>query len=119
MTSDSTPRRLGAALLGLLQGHVALLGLELQEQRDQALRALLLAGLCLSFALLLLIGISALLLILYWDSHRLVVAIGLCLFYGLALLASGASLVLGLKRAETPFSASVEELKRDREQLLP
>ena len=36
MTSNSTPRRLGAALLGLLQGHVALLGLELQEQRDQA-----------------------------------------------------------------------------------
>ena len=81
MSNGPSPRRLGAALLGLLQGHVALLAHELEDQRDQALRALLLGGLCLAFALLLLIGLSALLLIIYWDTHRLAVATGLCLFY--------------------------------------
>ncbi|MFI8747883.1 phage holin family protein [Pseudomonas sp. NPDC077186] len=119
MTSGPSPRRLGAALLGLLQGHLALLGHELEDQRNQALRALLLGGLCLGFALLLLIGLSALLLILYWDSHRLAVAVGLCLFYAAGLLASGAWLALSLQRAEPPFAASLEELQRDREQLLP
>lgn len=119
MSRGPSPRRFGSALLGLLQGHLELFGHELEEQRNQALRTLLLGGLCLGFAMLLLIGLSALLLILYWDSHRLAVAIGLCLFYGFALLGCTAWLVLSLQRAEAPFSASLEELQRDREQLLP
>lgn len=119
MSNGPSPRRLGGALLGLLQGHLELFGHELEEQRNQALRALLLGGLCLGFALLLLIALSALLLILYWDSHRLAVAVGLCLFYGLGLLLSGGWLALGLLRSAPPFSASLEELQRDREQLLP
>lgn len=114
-----SPRRLGAALLGLLQGHVALFSHELVEQRHQALRALILGGLCLAFALLLIIGLSALLLILYWDSHRLLVAGGLCAFYAAGLLGSAGWLVQSLLRADPPFSATLEELQRDREQLLP
>lgn len=119
MSNGPSPRRLGAALLGLLQGHVALLAHELEDQRNQALRALLLGGLCLAFALLLLIGLSALLLIVYWDTHRLADATGLCLFYGFGLLVCGAWLLTSLRNAEPPFSASLEELQRDREQLLP
>lgn len=119
MSNGPSPRRLGAAFLGLLQGHVALLAHELEDQRNQALRALLLGGLCLAFALLLLMGLSAVLLILYWESHRLTVAIGLCLFYGSGLLACGAWLLTSLRNAEPPFSASLEELQRDREQMLP
>ena len=119
MPNGPSPRRLGAAFLGLLQGHVALLAHELEDQRNQALRALLLGGLCLAFALLLLMGLSALLLILFWDTHRLTVALGLCLFYGFGLLACGAWLLISLRNAEPPFSASLEELQRDREQLLP
>lgn len=118
MTTPS-PRRLGAALLGLLQGHVELFGHELQEQRHQALRVMLLGGLCLGFALLLLVGLSALLLILFWDSHRVLVAGGLCLFYALGLIGCGSWLVLSLHNADPPFQASLEELQRDREQLLP
>ena len=119
MSNGPSPRRLGAAFLGLLQGHVALLAHELEDQRNQALRALVLGGLCLAFALLLLIGLSALLLILYWDSQRLLVAGGLCLVYGIGLFGCGAWLLTSLRNAETPFSASLEELQRDREQLLP
>lgn len=44
MSNGPSPRRLGAAFLGLLQGHVALLAHELEDQRNQALRALLLGG---------------------------------------------------------------------------
>ena len=48
-----SPRRLGASLLGLLQGHVELFGIELQEQKTHSLYLLLLGGLTLIFAIML------------------------------------------------------------------
>ena len=53
-TTGSSSRRLGAAILGLLHGHVELFGIELQEQKARTLSLLLFAGLALVFALLLL-----------------------------------------------------------------
>lgn len=114
-----SPRRLGASLLALLHGHVALFGEELKEQRAQALKLSLLAGLSLILALLLVLGLSALLLILFWDSYRLETAAGLCALYGLGLLLCVRRLIITLHNAPAPFSASLEELARDREQLLP
>lgn len=113
-----SPRRFGAALLGLLQGHVELFGVELQEQKSRSLGLLLFAGLALVFALLLLMGLSLLVLLLCWDDHRIAAAAGLCLFYGLG----GALCAWRLRQLtddeSSPFSATLEELERDREQLL-
>lgn len=119
MSEAPSARRLGGAFLGLVQGHIELLSHELQEQRDQALRVLLLGGFCLGFAVLLLIGLSALVLIIYWDTHRLAAAIGICAFYAIGMLGAGIWLISTLVNATAPFSASIEELQRDREQLLP
>lgn len=71
--ADGRPslRRFGAAFLGLLHGHVELFGIELQEQKANTLRLLLFAGLALVFALLLLVGLSLLVLIVFWDTNRL------------------------------------------------
>ena len=85
----SSPRRLGAAFLGLLHSHVELLGIELQEQKARTVSLLLIyalinVGLALVFGLLLLLGLSALVLIVLWDSYRLPGIIGLCVFYTLA-----------------------------------
>lgn len=52
--NTSSPRRLGAAFLGLLHSHVELFGIELQEQKARTVSVLLFAGLALVFALLLL-----------------------------------------------------------------
>ncbi len=114
-----SPRRFGGALLGLLHGHLALFGEELKEQRSLSLQLLVLTGLGLVFGLLLLIGLSAALVIGFWDSHRLTVIIALCAFYGVGLLACLFALLHRLRTAPAPFSASLEELARDREQLLP
>ncbi|SFO92197.1 phage holin family protein [Pseudomonas borbori] len=113
------PRRFAAALLGLLHGHVALFGEELKEQQGHTLRLLVLASLSLVFGLLLVIGLSAALLINFWDSHRLTVIVLLCAAYGLGLLICLLRLLTLLRNAPPPFSASLEELARDREQLLP
>ncbi|WP_439888115.1 phage holin family protein [Pseudomonas sp. MBLB4123] len=114
-----SPRRMGGALLGLLHGHLALFGEELSEQRSHTLRLLVLSGLSLLFGLLLLIGLSAAVLIAFWDSHRLGVIIALCALYGVGLLVCLLALLHRLRTAPAPFSASLEELARDREQLLP
>ena len=115
----SAPRRLGAAFLGLLHSHVELLGIELQEQKARTVSLLLFAGLALVFGLLLLIGLSALVLILVWDSYRLAGIIGLCVFYTLAAIYCGLRLKAAVFDESSPFNATLEELAKDRERLLP
>lgn len=119
--ADSHPslRRFGAAFLGLLHGHVELFGIELQEQKANTLRLLLFAGLALVFALLLLVGLSLLVLIVFWDTNRLAAALGLCLFYVIGSLFCGWRLYQSINDESSPFSATLEELANDRERLLP
>ena len=118
-TTGSSSRRLGAAILCLLHGHVELFGIELQEQKARTLSLLLFAGLALVFALLLLTALSALLLILLWDSYRLAGIIGLCVFYSLAAVFCGLRLKAAVFDESSPFHATLEELAKDRERLLP
>ena len=120
-TPPTTPSlsRFGAAALGLLHSHVELLGLELQEQKARSLQTLALAAFALLCAWLLLIGLSALVLIALWDDYRLQSIVGLCLLYGLLLLLSLWQLRKRLNNSANPFSATLNELARDREQLLP
>ena len=114
-----SPRRLGAALIALLRDHVELVGIELQEQKVQGIRLLVLAGLGLIFALLLLMGLSALLILTFWDSHRLLVCGGLCVFYLGAAIYCMLRLASELDSDISPFRASMEELTQDYESLSP
>ncbi|MFC6298468.1 hypothetical protein GNF76_17475 [Pseudomonas sp. CCM 7893] len=116
---SSTSRRLGAAVLGLLHSHVELFGIELQEQKARTVSLLLFAGLALVFALLLLVGLSALVMILVWDTYRLAGIISLCVFYVLAAAFCGLRLKAAIFDESTPFHATLEELANDRERLLP
>ena len=103
----------------MLHSHVELFGIELQEQKARTVSLLLFAGLALVFALLLLVGLSALVLILVWDTYRLAGIIGLCLFYLLAALFCGLRLKAAIYDESSPFHATLEELANDRERLLP
>jgi uncharacterized membrane protein YqjE len=116
---SSASRRLGAAVLGLLHSHVELFGIELQEQKARTVSLLLFAGLALVFALLLLVGLSALVMILVWDTYRLTGIISLCVFYILAAAFCGLRLKAAVFDESTPFHATLEELANDRERLLP
>lgn len=117
--TSSTGKRLGAAILGLLHGHIELLGIELQEQKARTLSLLLFAGLALVFALLLLTALSGLLLVMLWDSYRLAGIIGLCVFYGLAAIYCGLRLKAAVFDESSPFNATLDEIAKDRERLLP
>jgi uncharacterized membrane protein YqjE len=119
-TQAGTPsRRLGAALLGLLHSHVELFGIELQEQKSRTLSLLLFAGLALVFALLALVAVSGLVLILLWDTYRMTGMLGLCAFYVLAGLFCALRLKAAIFDESSPFHATLHELAKDRERLLP
>ena len=94
-------------------------GIELQEQKARTVSLLLFAGLALVFALLLLVGLSALVMILLWDTYRLSAIVGLCVFYLLAALFCGLRLKAAVFDESSPFHATLEELANDRERLLP
>ena len=116
---SSSPRRLGAAFLGLLHSHVELFGIELQEQKARTVSLLLFAGLALVFALLLLVGLSTLVMILFWDTYRLPAIIALCVFYTLACVFCGMRLRAAIFDESSPFHGTLEELANDRERQLP
>lgn len=118
-SSGQSPRRFASALLGLLHGHLALLAEEFKEQQQHTLSLLVLTSLSVVFGFLLIIGLSAALLIAFWDSHKLLVITALCATYAAGFLCALVTLLLRLRDAPAPFSASLEELARDREQLLP
>ncbi|MFP6849302.1 MAG: phage holin family protein [Pseudomonas sp.] len=115
----NSPQRFAGALLGLLQGHIALFAEEFKEQQGRTLSLLVLTSLSLLFGLLLIIGLSAALVIVFWENHRLLIISALCVFYAVGLLSALITLLLHVRNAPSPFSASLEELARDREQLLP
>lgn len=89
--------------LGLAGTHLELFGLELQDVLQRFLGNLILGvvaavlgGLCLALA-------AVLLLIIFWDSYRIAVALGLLLVYGGGALACFAWLRYRLQHAEDLF----------------
>lgn len=112
-------KKLGGALFGLAQGHLELIAIELQEEKSRSFRLLLFSGLSLIFGLLVLLGLCTVVLIAFWDDYRLQAAIGLSLLFSVA-LAFCVSKAMNLARAgQSPFQATLEELARDKERLLP
>ncbi|GGJ89828.1 phage holin family protein [Pseudomonas matsuisoli] len=121
--SQEAPRpslkRLGGAAVGLFQSHLELLGIELQEEKSRTFQLFIFSGLSLIFGLLVIIGASAAILVACWDEYRLSAVLGLCLLYGLGLLACVFRAIQLVRRGEAPFHATLEELARNRERLLP
>lgn len=109
---------LGTAVT-LLHNRLELLGVELAEERARLLSLMAYGGaafLCLAAGL---IFLAVFLTVLLWDSNRL---LALGVFSALFLGAGMASLVLAMSLARSGsklFSASLAELRSDREALTP
>ena len=112
-------KALARSLLALGQTRLEILGSEIEEQRAILLREVLLAVIA-AFCLGLGIVFAALFFVfLFWDNPALRLAV-ICIF-ALVFLAAGAVLMVmaraaGRDRPRT-FSATAEELARDRETL--
>ncbi|MEN9657110.1 MAG: hypothetical protein RL571_575 [Pseudomonadota bacterium] len=111
-------RRVLAQAVGLAGTHLELFGLELQDALQRFLGHLILGILAAVLGGLSLALAAVLLLIIFWDSHRIAVASGLMLVYGGGALVCLCWLRYRLKHAADLFPATCAELVRDRKALL-
>ena len=111
-------RRLGATTVELLYTRLELVATELEEERNRILRLLMLITAAVFFLTLGIILLTVLIIIVAWDTHR-VLAAGVL---------AGAYLVIGgifaltahnaLKTHAKLFAATLAELRKDRDELV-
>jgi uncharacterized membrane protein YqjE len=112
-------RNLAATFVAVLHTRLELLVTEIEEERVRLLQVLLWAAaalFCLGVGVLLLV---ILLIALFWETHRIaVIGILAAVFLagGFAIAAGTRNLMQGRSRL---FSATLDELARDKDQLTP
>ena len=110
-------RELARTLVTMIHTRTELFALELARERTRLIRLLLFGIIALVFLALGMVTATIFVIVLFWDSQRLL-AIGLLT---LIYLGIGAALAFAARReiaaAASPFSASLGELKKDREKL--
>ncbi len=111
-------RRVAITTAGLGGNRLELLGVELQEELERQAGNLVWLIAAFVFGGLALLLASILLLIIFWDTHRIMVAVALPLVY--AVLSVVCVLCLRYRRHHAPpaFALTVEEFRRDQEAIL-
>lgn len=116
---SDTSRRLGAATLSLLSDHAELFALELQEQKRHSAQQLVWLGVSAACGFMLFLLLNGLLIVLLWQKYEYLLLVAMAAFYAMA----GALCIWRAKSvqqsAQTPFSATLLELKNTKERLLP
>ena len=110
-------KRLTGTLIAILSTRLELLANELQEERLRLTQMLLLALIALFLLCTGLILLNAFIVVLFWDSHRLLALGLLCVVYLVAGAAVAMSLRAKAQAGSKLFSASLAELDKDRQAL--
>ena len=111
-------KNLSATLLAAVGTRVELLANELEAQKIQALRMLLLAQAMLFCAMLGLLLLVVLAAMLWWEQRTAVIG-GCAALFVIATLLCYRALKQMIDTPEAPFAASLAELRRDAESLKP
>jgi len=110
-------KTLGATFAAILQNRLELLSTDIAEERARLGSILLLslvALFCLGVGVLLL---TLLVVVLFWDTHRLAALGGLTVLFLAAGGGVGWTALQRLRKKPRLFEASIAELAKDREQL--
>ena len=106
-----------ASLVALLRTRAELFSLELSEEKERHKQLLMLAAVAALFLFLALQLLAVLVIVAFWDTYRLAAAAGVTALY----LAVGLGALLALRRrwraTPPPFSATLNELRKDLEAL--
>jgi uncharacterized membrane protein YqjE len=108
---------LASSLAGIVYTRLELLSIDLEEDRDHLLSLVICSLLALFFMMIGIILMSILLVVIYWESHRLLV---LSLLAGGFLIVGLAAAFYAVRKAKTKprlFIASLLELVKDKQQL--
>ena len=109
--------RAGAATLNLLRTRLELASVEFAEERERAKSRVVLivvAGLFLAFGVL---AASALVVLLFWDTHRVAAMVGVTIVHFAIGIGAFLKLQAAGRDAPSPFAATLAELERDHEWL--
>ena len=110
-------KRLVHTLVSISQTRLELLSNELEEERFRISRILVVGGITLFFFGLAILLATMFVVVLFWDSHRLLAIGGLAIvFMTGGLLTLNAFRTLCRERPKL-FAASLAELSKDRDQL--
>ena len=110
-------RRLAASLAAALHTRIELLSKELERERVRITRLLIYGVAALFFISLGAIALTIFIIVLFWDTHRVlaagcITAVYFALALGIALFAKRE-----MARSTKPFASTIAQLKKDREQL--
>jgi uncharacterized membrane protein YqjE len=112
-------RRLAATTVDILRTRLELLAVELQEEGLRLAQIAIMAVVALFFLVLGVIMLTLLLVVLFWETHRVMVVALLAAGY----LGLGVAIAFGarsrLRTGTKLFAASLAELSKDRERLRP
>jgi len=110
-------KTLSVSLVGIVHTRLELLSTDIAEEREHLITLLLLVQLALFFLGVGILLLALLIVVAFWESHRLLALGGLT---GLFLLASAGSAWLAVHKTRTRprlFAASLAELSKDRQHL--
>lgn len=112
-------RRLADTLLAIFQTRLELLSNEIEEERLRIALMLLYGSVALLFFGLAIIMLTVFFVVLFWDSHRMLVLGGFAALYFVAGLLVWNALRRMAREKSKLFSASLAELADDRDRLAP
>lgn len=113
----ASAKRLLAGAVGILQTRLQLLSSELEEEGVRILQVLLLGAIALvCFAMALVLG-SLLVVVLFWDTHRVAAILVLAGLYAGGGLLAVLSLKARARARSRLFAGSLAELRKDHEAL--
>ena len=110
-------KTLSVSLVGVVHTRLELLSTDIAEEREHLITLLLLMQLALFFLGMGVLLLALMIVVAFWESHRLLVLGGLT---GLFLLASVGVAWLAMHKTRTRprlFAASLAELSKDRQHL--
>lgn len=105
--------RAGAAVLGIARTRIELAAVEFQEERERTLTRFVLTGVAVVFLAFAVLLASVLVVVLFWDTHRVLALAAVTLVHGAIGVVAVLRLKADIRSAPAPFSATLGELKRD------
>ena len=105
--------RLLKTLANLLENRIELFLVEVQEERMRLVEALLLAAVGIVAALMTLILITMTVVVIFWETHRVLVLVLFALVYATAAVVVFRALHSRLNHSQA-FSATLDQMKKDR-----
>jgi uncharacterized membrane protein YqjE len=115
----SSLRGLVTGTLGLLSVHVQLFGVELQQEKERIAELAVLGACALVLFGMVLLLVTLLIAVAFWDSYRLQALGALALLYAVFGVAAVVAIRRKLDAHPNPFAATAEELEKDIHRLRP